>query len=416
MYRSNIVRIEFGLFFLLFVAFASAANFYVDNSASGSNNGTSWANAWKNFASINWSNIKPGDIIYISGGSTQKTYNEVLIINKSGTAGNPITIRKGIDSGHNGEVIISVKGDVGIFIRPQRYVTLSGFTLTGCDIGIYISGSSGGDYWEPTASSNIIVENMDIFTSYGRGVFIQTSDNIIVRNNKITTPTNIDEQTDGIYSQRSKNNIFENNYIVIYNRAPDPHNDAIQMFQDESAIVRGNYLAQVNDKTGNAQGLYASVMYGTSKFYNNVINLGNAQSNGILFMKFEGTGTVEIVGNTFYGLRPYQGIGVQDVSNPIIKNNIAYAVSGTALWLENSGSTQVSNNYLGNPNFVSISNLDFHLQSNSPAIDNGQSLTSPYNVDKDGVSRPQGLGWDMGAYEAAAVGAIPVAPSNLKIQ
>ena len=416
MYRSNILRIEFGLLFLLFVASAHAANFYVDNSASGSNNGTSWANAWKSFANINWSVIQPGDNIYISGGSTQKTYTGSLTINRSGRSGNPITIRKGIDTGHNGKVIINGQGDNGIEIRPQRYVTLSGFTITGCSNAVFISGSSGGSYSSSGASSYITVENMDIFNSYGRGIFIQTSDNIVVRNCTIATPIDLDDQTDGIYSQRSENNIFENNHIVISNTHTETHDDAIQLYQDESAIVRGNYLAQVNSKTNNAQGLYAEEMYGTSKFYNNVVNLGNARSNALAFQRSGGSGTVEIVNNTVYGARPWLGIWVQDVSNPVVKNNIVYLLSGDPLYLDNSGSSRASNNYLGNPNFMSINNLDFHLQSNSPAIDKGTSLTSPYDTDKDGVSRPQGSGWDMGAYEVPAGGSIPVAPSDLKIK
>ena len=42
---------------------------------------------------------------------------------------------------------------------------------------------------------------------------------------------------------------------------------------------------------------------------------------------------------------------------------------------------------------------DFTVSASSPAIDSGLNLGSPYDIDKDGVSRPQGGGWDMGAYE-----------------
>jgi hypothetical protein len=41
----------------------------------------------------------------------------------------------------------------------------------------------------------------------------------------------------------------------------------------------------------------------------------------------------------------------------------------------------------------------YTIPSNSPAKDTGTALGSPYNVDRIGVSRPQGSGWDMGAYE-----------------
>jgi hypothetical protein len=41
---------------------------------------------------------------------------------------------------------------------------------------------------------------------------------------------------------------------------------------------------------------------------------------------------------------------------------------------------------------------DFHLQSNSPAINAGQTLPS-VTVDFEGTTRPQGLGYDIGAFE-----------------
>ena len=49
----------------------------------------------------------------------------------------------------------------------------------------------------------------------------------------------------------------------------------------------------------------------------------------------------------------------------------------------------------------SCSNFDLRLQSGSPAINVGADLSSIWSnaTDKDGVSRPQGSAWDIGAYE-----------------
>ena len=41
---------------------------------------------------------------------------------------------------------------------------------------------------------------------------------------------------------------------------------------------------------------------------------------------------------------------------------------------------------------------DYHLSATSPAIDNGMSVTD-VTTDIEGNSRPQGSGWDIGAYE-----------------
>lgn len=87
----------------------SGSEFFVDKSATGLRNGSSWENAWTAFNQINWTVVQPGDWIYISGGptSSSKVYNETLIIGKNGTQTLPITIAvKANDPNHNGLVAI----------------------------------------------------------------------------------------------------------------------------------------------------------------------------------------------------------------------------------------------------------------------------------------------------------------------
>lgn len=54
----------------------------------------------------------------------------------------------------------------------------------------------------------------------------------------------------------------------------------------------------------------------------------------------------------------------------------------------------------GNPQFVNEVAIDFRLQAGSPLIDSGTNLT--FTTDFIGVSRPQGVAWDIGAYEFVA--------------
>ena len=61
-----------------------------------------------------------------------------------------------------------------------------------------------------------------------------------------------------------------------------------------------------------------------------------------------------------------------------------------------------TNTLVANPNFVNADS-DFHLQAGSPAVDTGVTV-SGVPTDYDGVSRPQGNAFDMGAYELVAAG------------
>ena len=48
--------------------------------------------------------------------------------------------------------------------------------------------------------------------------------------------------------------------------------------------------------------------------------------------------------------------------------------------------------------FANPSKADFHLREGSPAIDSGSAVDAPSD-DFDGNSRPQGAGYDIGAFE-----------------
>ena len=97
------------LILLVSVQLGTAATWYVDNAAgAGSRNGTSWANAWTNLNGI--TGTSAGDTVYISGGTTSKTYRDPYWTPANGTAGNPITYRIGQEAGHSGRAIFDSQG------------------------------------------------------------------------------------------------------------------------------------------------------------------------------------------------------------------------------------------------------------------------------------------------------------------
>jgi hypothetical protein len=83
-------------------------------------------------------------------------------------------------------------------------------------------------------------------------------------------------------------------------------------------------------------------------------------------------------------------------------NATNFTASANDMWMSNGSmpGTYGSNaKYINeNPQFVNLSGLNFHLSPSSPMIDAGQALPQVTH-DYDGVSRPQGGGYDIGAFE-----------------
>lgn len=169
-----------------------------------------------------------------------------------------------------------------------------------------------------------------------------------------------------------------------------------------------------------------------AQIYNNLI-----YNNAISGMRFynaggEGSIPIEIYNNTFYnngGPQISLLDAAPDLMNLIIRDNIV-ASTGTALafgyvdaasftedhnlfWNSTTdvvGNNGVLTNVAGyqsltsqgtgtlqqDPLFINAT-TDFHVQAGSPAIDSGANLS--FSGDYDGNFRPQGIAWDLGAYE-----------------
>jgi hypothetical protein len=113
-------------------------------------------------------------------------------------------------------------------------------------------------------------------------------------------------------------------------------------------------------------------------------------------------------------------IGLEETTNTNIKNNIFFDIPGQTVYLVDNqskigldigyncifrsdgkqppGSPSPHDLWQVDPIFVNPAADDFHLLPSSPAIDKGITLSNVLD-DFEGKPRPQGNGYDMGAYE-----------------
>jgi len=434
-------------FFLIIVILSGfaipvkAESHFINKNASRNNDGTSWQNAWISFDNIKWNQVNPGDTIFISGGSS---YNETLEVQADGTIARPIVIMKGLSQGHDGTVIFDGANiaNSGIMLINKKYVLIQSLEFKNF-IGngaIYIDQSEG-----------IKVDSCQIMAAGHGAIFIQRSKNCSISNNRITTSTNTDRQTDGIYSQLNSNNIYEGNQIIISNQNIAPHCDGIQMYLDTDMTVRNNYIEQNNNKKFNAQGIYATDCYGTIECYNNIV-LGANTENALLTLANYSEGNAKLIAyhNTLVG-GGWGTLHLKDTPNSIVKNNILvnekpnswlvnlegsiadpnqinfnlYFAPNSSIvathhnigknWSEWKNLGFESNGIKADPLFIDLINQDFRLSKNSPAIDSGFPHSHPYDKDKNGIIRPIGNGFDLGALEFINDGTAPNPPQNVQV-
>ena len=206
----------------------------------------------------------------------------------------------------------------------------------------------------------------------------------------------------------------------------------------QNSTIDSNVFSHIDPARVHAgSGIGVHIEYGCMGWVvkNNVIH--DIGSNGILDNQRTTGARALYYNNTIYNILD-SGIeirwGYATVENNIISNaKQQIAVRGTAVntnpgtwtvdyntYWDNSGGTHVgwynegagqepfatwkancacdSHSINANPLFVNQGTSDFYLQPTSPVINIGATLTA-VSLDTDGVSRPQGSAYDIGAYE-----------------
>jgi hypothetical protein len=179
-------------------------------------------------------------------------------------------------------------------------------------------------------------------------------------------------------------------------------------------LYNGPYVVTNNVFYNNAAGWGIQISPGThdTSIQNNTFAYANPQQDGQI-MLWGNNSNIAIQNNLFYKPRNY-AIATWQASetNTSIDNNMI-CCSGVGVIDTTSAGVALSNEMMNvDPVFASPSTGDFHLESSSPAIDAGLTIPT-VTADLEGVLRPQGAGYDLGAYEfAIASGTTPPPPTT----
>jgi hypothetical protein len=392
-----------------------------------------------------------GDTVTIHTGSYTE---EILISSHAGSEGKLITIRAGTDE----SVIISrikinhdfivVKGfrvtnsgrnaDAGISLTGSYCQALNNIIVGNSQPWIDGEGSSIG-LWSAgnhnVISYNIWDGNNNSSNSFGIGIYLtkSTSDNEISHNllKDINSPGRLFE-------------IYGTGHVISYNEVRNSrttyentkvHVDIFQGFNSSSynIIVENNYFHDFDGQFVMFADWQVPGAIHHWTFRNNVwANIGSCafiKSKNIYFYNntFYHVGQRGIHAIIYSNDEEGDGSDGQFINNVLIPNatNLSDAVQLT--------NTKHCNNYYGStsfgprewsetgmvnggdPKFVAAytncvtNTCDFHISANSVLLDKGSTLAG-FTTDKDGVLRPQGSAWDIGAYEYVSIPSVNSVP------
>ncbi len=319
-------------------------------------------------------NASAGDVVCVADGtySSCSTGSSIAYVSHSGSSGNPITF----ESQNKWGAKLTGTGSCqygfqlyGSYINVKDF-DISGFAVDAGGQGIILAGGSNH-----TITGNNIhnIANYNSTSGYGmNGIYVyQNSSYDTVDGNVFHDIGRTGSFTywadHGIYSDGASNQTYENN--VFYNIT---HGWGVQI----GSHAQSNMLV-----------------------INNTFDIANPNATGDIVMESVCT-NCRIANNIFYNP------STACISNYSSLSGGSYTIDDNDCTLGTLVSPSgtfytTSNNHLSLSTsglMLSPSSHDYHLVGGSPAIDVGSSTNAP-NHDYDGVARPQGGGYDIGAYE-----------------
>jgi hypothetical protein len=316
---------------------------------------------------------KAGDTVIVRDGLYRQIGAEdrAVAVRCSGTAEHPIVFR----AEHPWRAVVDGMDDTvkygWWFGEDAHYVTIEGFEIrefssTGVD-------SNAGAHHITVRNCHIHhIGNIETTTQYGLdGIFdgheasYHTYDGNVIHDIGRTGPPTVNLNLDhGIYTC-GKHNVIINN---VFYRENAGWGVQVAGYQTVDDLVISN----------------------------NVFAYGSKRGHIVLWLPCH---NILIQNNIFYRPAVPNAINFYeaDLKSVVIRHNLVFG--GGLKDDDDGGVCRVSDTIVGkDPMFVDAARFDFHLKPGSPAIDAAIADRAP-STDRDGRKRPQGPGFDIGAYE-----------------
>jgi parallel beta-helix repeat protein len=355
--------------------------------------------------------LKAGDTLYIRGGvytETTANFQNIIGGDSWSTAttvaaypGETVTIRPSSDT---------PTGRLAHFYGPNsHYIIIDGLILDA--INVSADACRINDELGTGRAHHIRIKNSELKNARGNGCKVDGIGNEFI-NDKIHDNATFDFKPygHGLYISASDNLV---DGCLIYNNGGGNYASGVEAYLGalSASSPVDNIVVRNNTIYGHRFGAGIQLWNGSNdQAYNNVV-----YSNGGGIDVGTGASNTQIFNNTVYSNVAY-AIQVHNSANTVIRNNITW-LNGGAQPVTDAGSATYSqdHNITTDPLFVNPATGDFRLSStNSPAYDGGVTI-SVVTSDKVGITRPQGTGYDVGAFEYPLGTLTLLPPQNLRI-
>lgn len=403
--------------------------YFVQKTGSDSKGKGTWKKPWRTVLKAK-NSLAPGDIAYIGDGVSQTgpdSHRAAVNLNSSGGSSRP----KALVAYPGARVYVGDQSLRGAFTgwisgrgwsenwvisklrvaaRSQGVVARTGYRI----VGNYFTGPSGDGKtgFIPARGSHIRILGNE-FENVGAPNSSHLYHVIYLQGKRARSGPRLPPERDREVGW----NYFHDNQA---NRAVNVYSQQASSAFMEEHRIHDNFI---ENQRGDAI-LFGYYVTGENWAYNNVVvNVTGAGINIRAGHDEHPNTTIHAYNNTVYGAAAGSVVVKNDIMDRItfrFSNNLLYSTGEpyvhtraliprgpyNNLWYGNGPAPLWDSAAINSdPRFVDARNRDFRLQPNSPAIDRGVShVGSVVTTDFEGVSRPQGSGYDIGAFEFSPAG------------